>query len=145
VQEELSLSLTSIVSILVLTSNQGWSLCLKLWILNFVNSPPLDDFDFPYYSARMACYLEVIDLGVWRVTRDGLKPPYNPEKLTTSDKKEIHLNAWAKKCLYESLSIEIFNQVFTLKTANKISLKLHELHDDISNVHEQKYCLALND
>ena len=41
--------------------------------------------------------------------------------------------------------MEIFNQVFTLKTANKISLKLHELHDDISNVHEQKYCLALND
>jgi hypothetical protein len=42
-------------------------------------------------------------------------------------------------------NIEIFNQVFTLKTANEIWLKLHELHDDISNVHEQKHCLVLNE
>jgi hypothetical protein len=90
--------------------------------------------NFTYYSARMACYLEVIDLSVWRVTRDGMKPPKNPEKLTTSGKKEIHLNARAKNCLYESLSMEIFNQVFTLKTANEIWLKVHELHDDTSNV-----------
>jgi hypothetical protein len=93
----------------------------------------------------MACYLEVIDLGVWRVTRDGMKPPKNLEKLTTSEEKEIHLNAKAKNCLYESHSMEIFNQVFTFKTANEIWLKLHELHDNTSNVHEQKYCLALND
>jgi hypothetical protein len=38
----------------------------------------------------MTCYLEDINLGVWRVTRDGMKPPRNPEKLTASDKKEIH-------------------------------------------------------
>jgi hypothetical protein len=44
-----------------------------------------------YYSARMACYLEVVDLGVWRVTRDGMKPPKNLEKPTTSEEKEIHL------------------------------------------------------
>jgi hypothetical protein len=54
-----------------------------------------------------------------------MKPPKNPEKLTTSDEKEIHLNARAKNCLYESLSMETFNQVFTLKTANEIWLKLH--------------------
>jgi hypothetical protein len=48
-----------------------------------------------------------------------MKPPKNPEKLTTSVEKEIHLNAKAKNCLYESLSIKIFNQVFTVKTANK--------------------------
>jgi hypothetical protein len=47
--------------------------------------------------------------------------------------------------LYESLSIEIFNQVFTLKTANKIWLKLHEPQDGTSNVHEQKHYLVLND
>jgi hypothetical protein len=67
----------------------------------------------------MTCYIEAVDLGVWRVTRDGMKPPKNPEKLTTSVEKEIHLNAKAKNCLYESLSIKIFNQVFTVKTANK--------------------------
>jgi hypothetical protein len=71
----------------------------------------------------MACYLEVVDLGVWRVTRDGMKLPKNPEKPTTSEEKEIHLNARAKNCLYESLSMDIFNQVFTLKTANEIWLK----------------------
>jgi hypothetical protein len=93
----------------------------------------------------MACYLEAVDLGVWRVTRDGMKPPKNPEKLTTSEEKEIRLNARAKTCLYESLSIENFNQFFTLKTANEIWLKLHELHDGTSNVREQKHCLVLSE
>jgi hypothetical protein len=50
-----------------------------------------------------------------------------------------------KNSLYESLSMDIFNQVFTLKTANEIWLKLHELHDGTSNVREQKHCLVLND
>jgi hypothetical protein len=82
--------------------------------------PHFDGTNFPYYSARMACYLEAVDLGVWRVTRDGMKSPKNPEKPTTGEEKEIHLNARAKNCLYESLSMDIFNQVFTLKTANEI-------------------------
>jgi hypothetical protein len=90
----------------------------------------------------MACYLEAVDLGVWRVTRHRMKPPKNSENLTASDVKEIHLNARAKNCLYESLSMKNFNQVFTLTTANKIWLKLHELHDGTSNVHEQKHCLV---
>jgi hypothetical protein len=107
--------------------------------------PHFDGTNFPYYSARMACYLEAIDLDVWIVTCDGMKPPKNLKKLTMSEEKEIHLNARAKNCLYESLSMEIFNQVFTLKTGNEIWLKLHELHDDTSNVHEQKHCLVLND
>jgi hypothetical protein len=107
--------------------------------------PHFDGTNFPYYSARMACYLEVIDLGVWRVTRDGMEPPKNPEKPTTSEEKEIHLNARDKNCLYESLSMDIFNQVFTLKTANEIWLKLHELHDGTSNVREKKHCQVLNE
>jgi hypothetical protein len=32
--------------------------------------------------------------------------------------------------------------VFTLSKANEIWLKLHELHDGTSNVHEKKHCLA---
>jgi hypothetical protein len=32
-----------------------------------------------------------------------------------------------------------------LKTSNEIWLKLHELHDGTSNVHEQKHCLVLNE
>jgi hypothetical protein len=107
--------------------------------------PHFDGTKFSYYSARMTCYLEAVDLSVWRVSRDGIKPPKNPEKLTTSEEKEIHLNARAKNCLYESLSMEIFNQVFTLKIAKDIFLKLHELHDGTSNVREQKHYLVLND
>jgi hypothetical protein len=107
--------------------------------------PHFDSTNFPYYSARMACYLEAVDLCVWRVTRDGMKPPKNPKKFTTSEEKEVHLNARTKNCLYESLSMEFFNQVFALKTANEIWLKLHELHDNTSNVCEQKHCLVLNE
>jgi hypothetical protein len=43
--------------------------------------PHFDSTNFPYYSARMAYYLEAVDLGVWRVT------PKNPEKLTTNEEK----------------------------------------------------------
>jgi hypothetical protein len=49
-----------------------------------------------------------------------MKPSKSPEKLTTTEEKEIQLNARAKNCLYESLSMEIFNQIFTLKSANEI-------------------------
>ena len=38
--------------------------------------------------------------------------------------------------------MDVFNQVFTLNTAHEIWLKLQELHDGTTNVHEQKYCLA---
>ena len=96
-----------------------------------------DGTNFPYYKARIACHLEVVDLGVWRVTRDGMKPIKNPEKPTKSDEKKIHFNARAKNCLFESFSMDVFNQVFTLNTAHEIWLKLQELHDGTSNVHEK--------
>jgi hypothetical protein len=86
----------------------------------------------------MDCYLEAIDLGVWRVTRDRIKPPKSPDKLTASEEKEIYFNARAKTYLYESLSMDIFNpfnQIFSLKISNEIYLKLHQLHDD--NVHDK--------
>jgi hypothetical protein len=111
--------------------------------------PHFDVTNFPYYSARMACYLEAVDLGVWRVTRDVMKPPKNPEKSTTSEEKEIYLNARAKNCLYKSLSMDIFNQVFTLKTTYEIwicmsSMTTHPM-SDTSNVREQKHCQVLNE
>jgi hypothetical protein len=59
-------------------------------------SPHFDGTNFPYYSPRMTCYIEAVDLGVWGVTRDGMKPPKNPKQLTTSDEKDIHLNARSK-------------------------------------------------
>jgi hypothetical protein len=49
--------------------------------------PHFDDTNFPYYSARIAFYLETVDLGVWRVTRDVMNQLKNPEKLTASDEK----------------------------------------------------------
>ena len=52
-----------------------------------------DSTNFPYYKARMACHLEAVDLGVWRVTHDGMKSIKNPDKPTKSKEKEIHFNA----------------------------------------------------
>ena len=89
----------------------------------------------------MACYLEAADLGVWRVTRDRMKPIKNPDKPIKSEEKEIH-NARAKNCLFESFSMDVLNQVFTLNTAHEIWLKLQELHDGTTNVHEQKHYLV---
>ena len=84
----------------------------------------------------------MIDLGVWRVTRDGMKPIKNPYKPTKSEEKEMHFNTRAKNYLFESFSMDVFNQVFTLNMAHGSWLKLQELHDGTSNVHEQKHCLA---
>lgn len=90
----------------------------------------------------MACYLEVVEFGVQRVTHNGLKPLKNPEKPMMSDEKENCLSSRAKNCLFESFSIDIFNQIFNLTKANKIWLKLHELQDNIRIVREQKLYLA---
>ena len=43
----------------------------------------------------------------------------NPDKPTKSKEKEIHFNARAKNCLFESFSMDVFNQVFTLNMAHK--------------------------
>ena len=47
-------------------------------------SPYFDGTNFPYYKVRIACHLEVVDLGVWRVTRDRMNPlriPINPQRV----------------------------------------------------------------
>jgi hypothetical protein len=71
-----------------------------------------------------------------------MKPIKNLDKPTKSEEKEIHFNARAKICLFESFSMNVFNQVFTLNMAYEIWLKLQVLHDGTRNVHEQKHCLA---
>ena len=47
--------------------------------------PHFDGTNFLYYKARIACHLEAVDLGVWRVTRDGMNPITNPDKTTKSE------------------------------------------------------------
>ena len=68
----------------------------------------------------MGFHLEVVDLGVWRVTRDRMKSIKNPDKPTKSEEKDIHFNARAKNCLFESFTMDVFNQVFTLNMAHEI-------------------------
>jgi hypothetical protein len=70
--------------------------------------PHFDGTNFPYYKAKMACHLEVVDLGVWRVVRDGMNPLKNPNKPTKSDEKETHFNDRAKNCLFENLLAWMF-------------------------------------
>ena len=77
--------------------------------LDISRPPYFEGTNFLYYKARMACHLEVVDLGVWRVTRDGMKPIKNPNKPTKSEEKEMHFNARAKNCLFESFSMDVFN------------------------------------
>ena len=48
-----------------------------------------DGTNFPYYSDRMACYLEAVDLGVWRVTHDGMNPSKIPRTQLTVIKKKF--------------------------------------------------------
>ena len=55
--------------------------------MNTCRPPHFDGTNFPYYKAKMACHLEAIDLGVWRVTCDGMKPIKNPDKPTKSKEK----------------------------------------------------------
>ena len=71
-----------------------------------------------------------------------MKPIKNLDNPTKSEEKEMHFNARAKNCLFESFSMDMFNQVFTLNTAYEIWLKLQELHDGTTNAREQKHCLA---
>jgi hypothetical protein len=49
------------------------------------------------------------------------------------------------KIAFMNLLAWTFQASLYLKTANEIWLKLHELHDDTSNVREQKHCLVLNE
>jgi hypothetical protein len=48
-----------------------------------------------------------------------MKSLKNLEKPSVGAEKEIHLNTRSKNCLFESLSVEISNQVFTLKVQMK--------------------------
>ena len=68
--------------------------------------PHFDGTTFPYCKARMACHLEAVDLGVWRVTCDRMKPIKNPGKPIKSEEKEIHFNTRAKNYLFESFSMK---------------------------------------
>jgi hypothetical protein len=47
--------------------------------------PHFDGTNFSYWSSRMACYFEAVDLDVWRVIHDGMIPLKNPERPTASD------------------------------------------------------------
>ena len=68
----------------------------------------------------MACHLEAIDLGLWRVTRDRMKPIKNPDKPTKSEEKKIILMLELKIACLNLFSMDVFNQVFTLNMAHEI-------------------------
>jgi hypothetical protein len=70
--------------------------------------PHFDGTNFPYYKARMTCHLKMVDLGVWRVTRDRIKPlriPINPQRakkkkfISMLELKIACLNLLAWMCL----------------------------------------------
>jgi hypothetical protein len=96
--------------------------------------PHFDGTNYPYWHVRMSCFLEAKGLCVWKVTNEGMKPLTPPNNPTKADEKEIHFNAIAQNYLLESLSIDVFNRVHNLKSANKIWNMLEELHKGTKDV-----------
>jgi hypothetical protein len=45
----------------------------KLSRVDTSRPPHFDVTNFSYWSARMACYLEVVDIGILRATHGGMK------------------------------------------------------------------------
>jgi hypothetical protein len=54
-----------------------------------------------------------------------MKPLKSPDKTIPIDYMD---------CLFESSSVDVFNQVFTLTKANEMWIKLQELYNGSSNV-----------
>ena len=75
------------------------------------------------------------------MTEKGMKPLVRPDNPTKVDEKELHLNATARNAIFESLSIEVFNRVYDLKSAHEIWTTLKELHNGSNDVREHKYSL----
>ena len=77
-----------------------------------------------YYKTRMACHLEAVDLGVWRVTHDGMKPIKNPDKPTKSEEKEIYFKYVRKESTVFSF-VEVEKMIKNLNgvTYNKNHLR----------------------
>jgi hypothetical protein len=74
------------------------------------------------------------------VPNEEMKPLTRPTNPTRADEKEMHLIAIARNSLLEYLSIDVFNRVYNLKS--KIWNMLKELHNDTSDVREQKFLLV---
>ncbi|CAN6325463.1 unnamed protein product [Urochloa humidicola] len=107
-----------------------------------IGKPPhFDGTNYPYWHIRMSCFLEAKGLGVWRVTEKGMKPLSRPDNPTKADENELHLNAIARNSILESLSMEVFNRVYGLKSAHEIWNTIKELHDGSSDIRDQKYSL----
>ncbi|CAN6324860.1 unnamed protein product [Urochloa humidicola] len=107
-----------------------------------IGKPPhFDGTNYPYWHIRMSCFLEAKGLGVWRVTEKGMKPLSRPDNPTKADENELHLNAIARNSILESLSMDVFNRVYGLKSAHEIWNTIKELHDGSSDIRDQKYSL----
>jgi hypothetical protein len=104
--------------------------------------PHFDSTNYPYWHVRMSCFLEAKGLCIWRVTNEIIKPLIWLTNPTKADEKEIHFNAFARNSLLESLSIDVFNRLYNLKSAHKIWNKLEELHKATKDIREQKYHLV---
>jgi hypothetical protein len=99
--------------------------------------PHFDGTNYPLLACSHVMLFGSKSLGVWRV-----KPQARPNNPTKADEKEIHFNPIPHNSLLESLSINVFNRVYNLKSAHEISYTLKELRNGTSDVREQKYLLV---
>jgi hypothetical protein len=83
----------------------------------------------------MVFYLKTIDLDIWGVTRDVIKPIKNLEKLTTSDEKRNLSKCLSQNC-FLSLSMETLTK-YLHSNPSKNLVKISLVNDSTNNVLEQ--------
>jgi hypothetical protein len=96
-------------------NHRFFGVLLILALLYYLHSwtPLYVGTNFPYWSSRIGCYLEALDLDIWRVTYDRTKHLKDHENQTMSDKNKFILMWDLKIYLFETFRINFFNQVFT--------------------------------
>ena len=98
-----------------------------------------DGSDFQYWKVRMACFLEVVGMDVWRVTVEGYTPPEVPQAPTAKEEPLIKANAKAKNLLYGAITKEVFNRVCSCATSHDIWTALELIHEGSKIVRNNRY------
>jgi hypothetical protein len=81
----------------------------------------------------MEAYLQAKDLGVWRVTDEGMK---------NGTKKEKQFDVFAKSIILSSLDVGVFNRVFNCENAHELRKIIKEQNEGSKEVGNECYgCL----
>ena len=81
--------------------------------------PVFDGTDYPYWKNRMRMHLEVIDVNLWYVIKNGV--PNTAAGVTPADvKKFVQLDTTAKNIIYGHLTKGQYGRVSALETVKLV-------------------------